>query len=60
MRAVTPLNRLSIYEADIGLVDERRSLEAVPDVFAGHAAARDPVELVMDERNQALEGVFVA
>ena len=60
MRAVVPRDRLPVDQADVGLVDERRRLEAVPDALARHAASRDPVELVMDERNQALEGALVA
>jgi hypothetical protein len=32
----------------------------MPHAFAGHATPRDLMELVMDERNQLLEGGFVA
>ena len=44
----------------IRLVDERRRLEAVSRALARHAATRDLVELLMDERNQPLEGSLVA
>ena len=60
MRAVVPLDRLPVDQADVGLVDERRRLEAVPHALARHAASRDPVELLMDERDQLLEGALVA
>ena len=30
------------------------------DALSSHAAPRDPVELLMNERNQSLEGGFVA
>src|SRR5436190_22780541 len=60
MRAVVPLNRLSADEADIRLVDERRRLEAVPCAFSRHTASRDPVQLLVDERDQSLEGALVA
>ena len=60
VRAVLPRHVVRIDQPQIGLVDERRRLEAVPDALAGHAAPRDLVELVMDERNQLLEGGFIA
>ena len=60
MRAVMPLNGLPVNQPDICLVDERRRLETVPDALSRHTASRDPVELLIDERNQPLEGVLVA
>ena len=38
----------------------RRCLQAVPHALTRHAALRDPVELLIDERNQPLEGSLVA
>jgi len=60
MHSIVPLDRLPVDEADISLVDERRRLEAVPCAFSCHAAPGDPVELLMDERYQSLEGALVA
>src|SRR5262245_25577595 len=60
MRAVVPRDRLAVYEAEIGLVDERGGLEAVARPLAGHAAPRDVSELLVDERNQLRKGSFVA
>jgi hypothetical protein len=60
MRAVVPLDRFPVDQTDIGLVDERRRLKAVSDALPRHAAPRDSVELLMDERNQSLESALVA
>jgi hypothetical protein len=58
--AVGTRDRAAALQPQIRLVDERRSLEAVPHALAGHAAACDPLELPMDERNQSLEGFLLA
>ena len=58
--AVVPCHCLAVAQADIGLVDEGRRLEAVPYALARHAASRDAMELLVDERDQLLEGVLVA
>ena len=50
----------AVDEPEVRLVDERRRLEAVARALARHAAARDPVQLPVDERNQSLEGTLVA
>jgi hypothetical protein len=60
MHSIVPLDRLPVDETDIGFVDERRCLQAVPHALSRHAALRDPVELLMDERDQSLEGTLVA
>src|SRR5262245_9496043 len=60
MCMVFPRYDLPVDQADVGLVDESRRLEAMSDVFSSHAAARDPMELLIDERDQSLEGGFVA
>ena len=52
--------RLAIDETEIGLVDEGRRLEAVTLALSGHAASREPVELLMDERDQSFEGGLIA
>ena len=51
---------LRFDQPEIRLVDEHRRLEAVTRALARHAAPRDPVELLVDERNQPLEGTLVA
>jgi hypothetical protein len=59
MRAVVPLGHGAVDESHIRFVDQRR-LEAVPHALSGHAAARDLVELLMDERDQSLAGGLVS
>ena len=60
MRAVLPCDRFPVDQTDEGLVDECGGLEAVFWALSGHAAAGNPVELLMDEWDQPLEGTFVA
>ena len=60
VRAILPRDVLHVDQPQVRLVDQRRRLEAVARTLAGHAAAGDPVQLAVDERNQPLEGVLVA
>ena len=60
MRAVVPFNCLSVDQTEICLVDECRRLQAVSAALARHAGSRDSMELLVNERNQSLEGVGVA
>ena len=60
MRAVLPLDRFSVDQADIGFIDECGRLQAVSHALSGHAAPRDLVEFLMDERDQSLAGGLVA
>ena len=60
MRAIVPLDRFSIDQTKKRLVDECRRLEAMARALTRHAALRDPMELVMDERDQSLERTMVA
>jgi hypothetical protein len=60
MRAVSPRDSLSVDEPQIRFVDQRSRLERVSNTFAAHAAPRNSMELVMDERDQSIEGTLVA
>ena len=60
VRAVLPHDILGVDEPEIGLVDEYRCLKAVTRTLSRHAALRDPVQFLVDERNQSLEGLLVA
>ena len=60
VRAVLPGDEVRIHQPDVCLVDKRRRLKAVFAAFSCHAAAGDPMKLLMDERNQMLEGGLVA
>ena len=60
MRAVVPLDRSAVNQPHIRFVDKRRCLEALTDALSCHAAARNLVELLMDERDQSLTGGLVS
>ena len=60
MGSILPVHVWCVHETQIRLVDERRRLDAVTRALAGHTAARDLVELPIDERNQPFEGRLVA
>src|SRR5215471_2135477 len=60
MRAILPTHALHIDQAEVGLVDQRGWLQAVAPPLAAHATARDPAQLLVDERNQAVEGSRIA
>ena len=60
MRAVLPRDRLPVDKTDVGFIDERRGLQAVPHALPRHAASRDLVQLLMNQRDQSLAGSHVA
>lgn len=60
VRAILPRYVLGIDEPEIGLVHERGGLKTMPGPLAGHAAPRDLMEFLMDERDQPREGFLVA
>lgn len=57
---VTPLNPACVNETQVGHIDQRGGLEAVPQPLTPHAAPRDAVEFALDDRNQVLERLLVA
>ena len=60
MRAVLPRNIFGIDQPQVGFIDERRRLKAVPGTLSCHAPSRDLVKLPLYERNQSVEGGRVA
>ena len=52
--------RVDVEQADVGLVDQRRRLKGVLPTFAAHVTARDPPQLVVHQREQLVEGSFIA
>ena len=54
------LDGVPVDQSKIGFVDQCSRLEAVAGTFTDHAAPRDPVQLVVNEWNQPLEGPLVA
>jgi hypothetical protein len=51
---------LDVEQTDVGLVDERRGLQTVAHPFAGHTAARNPMQLRVDDGDQTLQRLVVA
>jgi hypothetical protein len=60
VRSVVPLDCLPVHQTHIRLVNKRRRLEAMTSGLSCHAASRDSVKFLMDERDQSLEGPLVA
>ena len=56
MRPIGPIELPAGYQAQVRLVDERGGLQGVPGTLMPHVAARHPVQLLVDERRQAIEG----
>jgi hypothetical protein len=59
MGPVLPVHVALIDQLDVGLVDERCGLERALAPLAPGVARRDDVQLVIDDRNQALKGRLV-
>jgi hypothetical protein len=55
MRAIVYVPRLLSNEAQIGLVDERGTLQRVTRTLAPQIMSGEPVQLIVDERNQRRE-----
>ena len=58
MRPVLPIHLSDVDQTDIGLVHERRGLEAVTDALPSHAALRDPMKLPFDHGDQARQRLY--
>ena len=60
MRTVLPADASAFDKAQIDFVDERGRLEAVPGVLSRHLATSDPMQLVVDDRDQPVECRVIA
>src|SRR5579862_6140270 len=60
MSAIFPIALRQVYEAQIDLVDERRSLEGMSGALVSHVALRADVQFLIDEREELVKGGFVA
>ena len=60
MRTILPRHGAGIDQTKVGLVNERGSLESVIRPFTADVMLGNPVELGMYERDQPLEGAFIA
>src|SRR6266545_6678871 len=56
MRPIGPIEIPGIDQPQIRLVHERSGLQAVSGALVPHVAARHPVQLLVDEWRQAIEG----
>ena len=57
---VLPVDVLDVDQPEVGLVHQRRGLQAVPAALARQAAPRDPAQFIVYERNQLVEGGLIA
>ena len=60
VRPILPADHIGADQPHKRLVDERRRLKRVLGTLSGHATASDPMQLLVDQRHQLLEGVPVA
>jgi hypothetical protein len=59
-RAVPELPAAGGYQAQVGLVDQGGGLERLPRLLAGQPVGRQPAQLVVDQGQQLLGGVWLA
>ena len=55
VRTVLPPHLIDLHELQVGLVHECGGLESVALALPAHVAARQPAELVVDERREGVE-----
>ena len=55
MRPVLPLDLRAVDQAKVGLIEQRRRLQAVSSALGGHAVPRYLVQLAVHERDELLE-----
>jgi hypothetical protein len=60
MRAILPLETPDVQQPQVGFVDECRGLQRLARALVRHLSFGQPGELLVDDRNQGREGVFVA
>jgi hypothetical protein len=58
--AVLPADLIDLDQAQVDLVHERRRLQRVPGPLPAHVTQRDPAQLLVDQRDQPLEGIGLA
>src|SRR5262245_57753438 len=60
MRTILPVHTLVIDKAQICLVDELGGLQAVAAALPAHVASREPMQLVIDNGRQSIQGFVIA
>jgi hypothetical protein len=58
--ASLPLHALAVDQPQVGFVDERCRLERVSCTLLRHLPARNPTQLRVDERRQAVQRIAVS
>jgi hypothetical protein len=60
MRAVVGFERSLVNQTQIRLMDQSGALQCMTGTFGPQLASRDVAQLLIDKRNQALEGILVS
>src|SRR5450631_1477314 len=60
MRSVLPVNQLQIREAQVELINQRRSLKSVAVALSRHAALSRSMQFSINLRRQFFEGLLIA
>jgi hypothetical protein len=60
VRAILPLDILSVDQSQIGLIHQGRGLKAVAGPLSLHAPPGDAVQLLLHQRNEPLQRGLVA
>ena len=58
--AIVPVDPLHLDQSQVGLVHQGGRLKAVTGPFTGHAAARNPRKLILNQRHQFVQRRIVA
>jgi hypothetical protein len=60
MGSILPLHSIVIHQAQVGFIHKGRGLEAMSGALLLHVAARQTVELVVNDGGQPVEGALVS
>jgi hypothetical protein len=52
--------RILAYQAQVGFIDQGGALQGVPRTFAIEVIVRETAKLVVDQRDQSVEGLAVS
>jgi hypothetical protein len=55
VRAVLPIHLLAVHEADVGFIDQSRGLQRVIRFLSGHIPARQPAQMLIDDRHELIQ-----
>ncbi len=60
VRAILPAHPLVIDQAQIRLIDELGGLQAMAAALPAHVASGEPMQLVIDNGRQSIQGFLIA